>query len=105
VGGVANFAGREHFGGEFCGVVGDFVEVAVLGVEVAALFAVVALALILGFAEGGEEWFPGAGVRVGGFAVRKEGGVGEEGFVHADFPDCGDWVRERVRRGERGGIG
>ena len=28
--------GREHFGGEFCGVVGDFVEVAVLGFETRA---------------------------------------------------------------------
>lgn len=29
----------EHFGGEFCSEVGDFVEVAVLGIEVLAVGA------------------------------------------------------------------
>ncbi len=47
-----------HFGGKFCGVVGDFVEVAVVGEEVTALFAAVPLALVFRNAEGGEEWFP-----------------------------------------------
>jgi len=51
---------------------------------VAAFFPVLPV-LILGFAEGGEERFPGAFVRIGCFAVLEEGGVGEEGFVHGIF--------------------
>ena len=69
---------REHFGGEFCSVVGDFVEVAVLGFEVRASFAGVALAFVFARAERGEEGFPIGGVRVGGFSVRDFGGVGVE---------------------------
>jgi hypothetical protein len=49
---------REHFGGEFGGPVGDFVEVAVLGAQVAAFFAMLALALLLAVTEGDKERFP-----------------------------------------------
>lgn len=74
---LGNF--REHLGGKFGGVVGDFVEVAVLGFEICARFAGVALAFVFARAERGEEGFPGGGVRVGGCAVREFGGVGVEG--------------------------
>jgi len=93
----------EHFGGEFCGVVGDFVEVAVAGVHAFAFFAGVALALGFGvFAEGGEEGFPGGGVRVGGFAVRVGGGVGVGG--HGRFYQFdGWWGLGRMSLGGKGG--
>jgi hypothetical protein len=51
---------------------------------VAAFFPVLPV-LILSFAQGGEERFPGAFVRIGCFAVREEGGVGKVGFVHGIF--------------------
>ena len=78
----------EHVGGEAGGEVGNFVEVAVLGVEVFAAGAgggVIAGAgnLWLGgeimtgtVMPRGEEGFPGCLVRVGGFPVREGGGVG-----------------------------
>ena len=50
----------EHFGGELGGVVGDFVEVAVVGFHTFTFLAGVALALgFWVFAEGGEKGFPG----------------------------------------------
>ena len=49
---------REHFGGEFCSLVGDFVEVSVVVIHTLAFLAGVALALVFAFAEGGEEGFP-----------------------------------------------
>lgn len=61
--------GWEHFGGEAGGPPEYFVEVAVVGFEVAAFFTCFALALVFTFAEGGEEGFPrltvGGGVGVG----------------------------------------
>ena len=69
-GGVAVRAFGEHFAGEFCGEVGDFVEVAVLGFEVLAVFAILALALVFSRTEGGEEGFPGGWIRgVGGVGI------------------------------------
>jgi len=53
--GFAVGAWGEHFGGEGCGEVGDFVEVAVFWVEVLAGFAELAAE---GGAGGGEEGFP-----------------------------------------------
>jgi len=49
---------REHFGGEFGGQIGDFVEVAVLGFEIRAFLAGVALAFVFALTVGGEEGFP-----------------------------------------------
>jgi hypothetical protein len=50
--------GREHFGGEFSCVAGDFVEVAVAGFEIRAFLEGVALAVVFALTEGGEEGFP-----------------------------------------------
>ena len=62
---------REHFGGEFGGVVGHFIEVAVGGFHLFAFLAEFALALVCRITKRGEERFPfllrsfGKGMRVG----------------------------------------
>ena len=78
VGGVSVWAGGKHFGGKFSSPVGDFVEVAVLGLHAFTFSAVIALAVSFPGTEGREEGFPGGGVRVGGFSVGEIGGVGVE---------------------------
>lgn len=58
VGGISIRSRLEHFCSELGGPVGDFVEVAVVGLESSTFFAGFALALLFSVAEGSEERFP-----------------------------------------------
>ena len=76
---------REHFGGELGGPKGDFVEVAVCGIQVAALLAGLSLALRSSVAKRRKQGLPCG--RVSG-EIRMAVGVSGHGGVGGPLDRC-----------------
>ena len=79
----------KHLGRELGGPEGDFVEVAVVGLQALAFFAVTALALFCRFPEGGEERFPFRRVFR---KIRVSMGVGRKGHANEKSGSGGGWA-------------